>query len=411
MAQHEEKEMAVLIPRPNVELVAASDVPSLLERIRPAWQAKDLINRVKRLVAVDPSSACQRLFNAAIHDLREKVVVAGIDIAKEAAKQNKLPPVERSEDIEEYPTAKLIDLCHAIGLLTRPEWRRLSRSYEIRRDLEHEDDEYEAGVEDCIYIFQTCVNVVLSKDPIHVLKITDVKTLIEQPSPVAPAPSLLEDYEHAPQPRQEEILKFLISIALDAKQLDLVRQNAVSFLCTFATLTQNAVKLKVAEQVQERIKGDGPSRAAIRVAYVSGVLPYIRQGYIKDYFEAVFRNMEQVGFRWRANASHGDLLATLSEVGGLLYCPSEPRLKILKWMVFAYLGERGGTTSYGNVRPVFYSNTAAPVIEELITQAASVVRADVRALATDKDVQRACCTPHIERRLEELLDWIEEKTG
>ena len=94
-----------------------------------------------------------------------------------------------------------------------------------------------------------------------------------------------------------------------------------------------------------------------------------------------------------------------------MYCPPEPRIQILKWMVLAYIGERGGTTSFGNVRPVFYSNTAAPLIEELITQAASVVRDDLRALATDKDIKRACCTPHIERRLEEVLDWVEEKTN
>src|ERR1043166_7714044 len=159
--------MSDLIPAANVELVKASDAPSLLRQIRPAWQARDLITRVKRLISVDPSSACQRLFNAAIHDLREKLVVAGIDIAKEAAKQHKLPPVERAEDIEEYSTAKLIDLAHRMGLLTRPDWRRLSRCYEIRRDLEHEDDEYEAGVEDCIYIFQTCISVVLSRDPVQ----------------------------------------------------------------------------------------------------------------------------------------------------------------------------------------------------------------------------------------------------
>jgi hypothetical protein len=112
--------MSDLIPSANVELVKASEAPSLLLQIRPAWQARDLITRVKRLVSVDPSSACQRLFNAAIHDLREKVVVAGIDIAKEAAKQHKLPPVERAEDIEEYSTAKLIDLAHRMVVSTVP---------------------------------------------------------------------------------------------------------------------------------------------------------------------------------------------------------------------------------------------------------------------------------------------------
>jgi hypothetical protein len=89
--------------------------------IRPAWQAKDLITRVKRLVNVDPSSACQRLFNATIHDLREKVIIAGIDIARDAAKQNKLPPVEKAEDIEEYlsKTGKQQEAVEALIRMTR----------------------------------------------------------------------------------------------------------------------------------------------------------------------------------------------------------------------------------------------------------------------------------------------------
>ncbi len=114
-----------IVPLPSVEVVKESEVPILLQNIRPAWQVKNLILRVKRLLEVDPSSACQRLFNAAIHDLREKVYIAGLDIAKEAAKQNKLPPIDSQESLEDYPTAKLIDLAYRVGLLTRPEWRRL----------------------------------------------------------------------------------------------------------------------------------------------------------------------------------------------------------------------------------------------------------------------------------------------
>ena len=76
---------SALVQSGSTELIRASEVPALLEQIRPAWKARDLINRVRKLLPVDPSSACQRIFNAAIHDLRDKIVVAGIDIAKEAA--------------------------------------------------------------------------------------------------------------------------------------------------------------------------------------------------------------------------------------------------------------------------------------------------------------------------------------
>jgi hypothetical protein len=400
--------MSDLIPAPTVELVKASDAHLLLMQIRPAWQARDLISRVKRLVLVDPSSACQRLFNAAVHDLREKVVVAGIDIAKEAAKQHKLPPVERSEDIDDYSTAKLIDLAHRMGLLSRPDWRRLSRCYEIRRDLEHEDDEYEAGVEDCIYIFQTCISVVLSRDPIHLIRVTDVKQIVEQPQAAAPTPSLLQDFEHAPQPRQDEILRFVVSIAIDENQPELVRQNAFTFLSHFAGITSNQAKLSLAIHIQERVTRFGPSMRLVRVAFAAGVLPYLKQAHRHDFFSSVLQQMKQVGHRWTTHSNHGELLRSFRDVGGLLYCPPEIRYEILRWLVLAYLGEPGGVTRFGNVRHVFYSNSAAPLVEELITESSDLVRDDLRALAEDKEVRRACCTNHIERRMEALLDLVEE---
>ena len=137
-----------IVPRPEYELTKQNMATTLLEQIRPVWQTRTLIDRVKRLLPIDPSSACQRLLNAAIHDLREKVLTAGIDIAEQIAKENKLPPVDRPEAIEEYSTARLLDLCYKMGILTRAEWRKLQRAYDIRRDLEHEDDTYQAGLED-----------------------------------------------------------------------------------------------------------------------------------------------------------------------------------------------------------------------------------------------------------------------
>ncbi len=104
-----------------VEVAVASDMPALMTQIRPQWQAKGLIERVRRLLPVDPSSACQRLLNAAIADLREKIKIAGIDIAKEAAVANRLPPVSSPDDVDNYSTAKLLDLAYRMGLLTRPE--------------------------------------------------------------------------------------------------------------------------------------------------------------------------------------------------------------------------------------------------------------------------------------------------
>lgn len=401
-------EEKALVPIQVVELVKNSEVPSFLKKIRPAWQEKKLISRVKRLLNVDPSSACQRLLNAAIHDLREKIVIAGVDIAKEAANQYGLPPVEKDEDLESYPATKLIELAYRIGLLSRPEWRRVSRCYDIRRDLEHEDDEYEAGVEDCIYIFKTCIETILAKDPIQLIRVTDVKKLIEEAVPITPSISLMEDFEHAPQPRQEEIFRFLISIALDKNQADIIQQNAFTFLVRLASLMYSQVKLNLAKFFQKRISGKKLDSRHARVAYATGILPYLKRSQVEEFFQEILAKMTNIDWHWSAYQEHGELLRFFKEVGGFRFCPSKLCAKILKWLVLTYLGVPGGLTRYGHVRQVFYSNTAAPLIFELISEARDIISNDLHKLRKDKDVSQRCSNRFIAQRFEGLLDIIEQ---
>jgi len=236
-----------IVPHPDADVVASSEVPSLMDAIRLQWQAKGLIERVRRLLPVDPSSACQRLFNAAVADLREKVKIAGIDIAKEAAADFKLPPIDRADDIDNYSTAKILDLAHHMGLLSRPEWRRMHRVYDIRCDLEHEDSEYEAGIEDCVYIVKTCIEAVLSKDPVSLIKASEVRQIIEAAGPAIAGDDLIEDYEHAPDPRQLAILRMLVGVAPAEKEPDLVRQNAYFVLGTLSAVTRDGVRVQLAK--------------------------------------------------------------------------------------------------------------------------------------------------------------------
>ncbi len=398
-----------LIPTPNAELVQASEVPALLTQIRPAWRAKNLINRVHTLLRVDPSSACQRLFNAAIHDLREKVTIVGVDLASDAAKQGSLPPISKPIDIENYPTAKLIDLAYGIGLLSRPEWRRLHRCYEIRRDLEHEDNEYEAGVEDCVYIFKTCIEAVLSRDPIHVLRVKEVRDIVEKSTAAAPSDELLEDYKMAPQPRQEEILKFLMSVALDKQQSDIVQQNSHAMILALEPLSADAVKLNIAGYLQAKIGRAGIDKRTARVAHALGVFPYLRQSQRADFFNQQLALMEQVGHHWTAFNQHGELLRGFKEYGAFAHAPPEQRKKILRWLVHLYIGEPGGRTSYGNVRNVFYSNSGAPIAAEIISEHAETIRGDLLSLKIDQDMSRKLGNTHLARRFENLVDLVSEE--
>jgi hypothetical protein len=122
MATEHDRSQALVAIETKGEIVAAAGAPALFGKIRPEWRAKGLIRRTTRLLEVDPSSACQRLFNAAVVDLRQKVIVAGLDIAKEAAARFKLPSITKEEDISEnYTVARIIDLAYRIGILGRPE--------------------------------------------------------------------------------------------------------------------------------------------------------------------------------------------------------------------------------------------------------------------------------------------------
>jgi len=399
-----------LIPRPSVSLIEASGAPAMLLEIRPEWQARNLITRVKRLIRVDPSSACQRLFNASIHDLREKVIIAGVDIAKEAAAENRLPPITNSEDVENYSTAKLIDLVYRIGLLTRPEWRRLSRCYEIRRDLEHEDDEYEAGVEDCIYIFKTCIDCVLSKDPIQLVQIRDVKELVEQSESATPSETLTDDFTQAPNVRQEEIIKFLVSNALDEDKSDIVQQNAYRFLVHFRSRLPDAVRLEVAKHIQSKLGRDTPTMRQARVAVAAGAFPYLRRSQINDFFDGFYGMMKRVGYNWGAYDEHGELFRVFRELEGFTHVPPKDLLKFVRWCMLCYIGSAGGRTRYGNIRHVYFSNSAAPHIRELFTSQGTLIREHVASLEKSKKIKESAYTEHLQARLEELLDMVDAES-
>ncbi|MZR32199.1 hypothetical protein [Sneathiella litorea] len=397
-----------LIPKENAEIVRAAGAGGLLDRVRPAWQSKQLIERVKRILPIDPSSACQRIFNAAIHDLREKIVVAGIDIATEAAEQNKLPPISKAEDIESYSTSKVIDLAYRMGLLSRPEWRKLLRAYDIRKDLEHEDDEYEADVEDCLYMFKTCIEIVLEKDPVQLIKLVDIKDIVSIGESATLTDVIVEEFSHAPSPRQLEIYKFLISYSLDDGHPDVVRENCYQALSKLRPYAQTNVLIECALHMIERVGKKRPLLVEFRVAYISGLLPYLKKAQIREFYSHVLTGIKDCGYRWERYDRHGDLLRNIQEVGGLNHCPDELLKDFVEWLVLCYIGTPGGLTRYGNVRQVFYSNVGAPLALELLANTTKQVSKMVADMENDsKEVRTALRDEHVARRFHSILDKLD----
>jgi len=398
-------ENAIIIAE-NKEMAVASDVQGLLLQIRPEWQSKRLVQRVNKLLPVDPSSACQRLFNASIHDLKKKILVAGIDIAKEAVSANRLPQINRPEDIEDYNVSKTIDLSYYMGLLSRPEWRKLTRVYDIRRDLEHEDDEYEATIEDCFYIFKTSIEAVLSKDPIEVIRLLDIKEIVEQPTAITLDHTVKEEYEMAPAVRQTEIYKFLISTSLNDKHPDIVRQNCYISLGVLSLLTKDQVKIEVSKFYSDKVKRKGLDVFTARVSFAAGILPYFKKSILKTFFAGYLKHMRSIGYDFRKNDKHGNLLREFREVGGLEYCPDGVLSGMIEWLCQCYIGEQS-FGRYSDSRKVFYSNIGAPLAKELLIDSKERIAPLIeKIISKSKEIKRECKWQYCQRRAQKLIDSI-----
>jgi hypothetical protein len=390
----------------NRDIAESSNVGALMTLIRPEWRAKNLIQRVTKLLPVDPSSACQRLFNAGVHDLKKKIQIAGIDIASEAATANRLPAINRPEDIEEYNVSKTIDLAYYMGLLSRPEWRRITRTYDIRRDLEHEDDEYEATIEDCFYIFKTTIEAILSKDPIQVLRLTDIKAVVEKSVAITLDQTVKEEFAAAPAVRQAEIYKFLISTAIGDKHPDIVRQNCFISLNSLCALTKEQVKIEVSGVYSDKVKRSGLDVLTARVSFAAGILPYFKKSVLNTFYSGYLAHMKSISHAFRSNDRHGDLLRELHEVGGLECCHEDVLPGMIEWLCLCYIGEQG-FGRYSGSRKVFYSNIGAPLSRDMLIQSKSrVAPLLVKIINSSKDIKAECGWQHCQRRAQDLVDDI-----
>ncbi len=384
----------------DVSPISKSGIQNVLEDIRPVWKGKNLIQRVERLLPIDASSACQRLFNASVHDLKEKIIVLGIDLAKEVAQNYRLPSINREEDVLEYNVSKTIDLAYRIGILSRPEWRRIHRCYEIRRDLEHEDNEYEAVLEDCFYIFKTTIDVVLSKDPIELLKVTDAKDLVESPTNISISEEFLSDYRNAPKLRQKEINELLISFAYDDSKADIIRENSVELMRQIRPLTENTVTIELGVVLEKRLGRNKIDEKTAKIGHACGGIAYFKKAKLKDFYISLENELKSASADWNKQTK---VCAKFEDIGGLRYCPNDAYKSVLKQLVLFYVGEPSyGQYSYS--RPVFYSNGAAPIISRVIEGDKKRAGRFLEELREDKKVKLAIGNKSVLKRFESLID-------
>ena len=136
-------------------------------------------------------------------------------------------------------------------------------------------------------------------------------------------------------------------------------------------------------------------------------MPYIRRAARVAFFDDVFVQLQRIGYNWSAFAEHGDILRSFKEYGSLAACPPDQKSKILWWHVMTYIGSPGGRTQYGNFRKVYYSNSASPIIREMIEAEGSGLLPMLERLRTEKQVKSALANPDVAKRFEELVDSID----
>jgi DNA-binding MltR family transcriptional regulator len=380
----------------------ATMIEAYLGNVRARWSEGRFIETVRKLMEVDRGSACQKLLNVAFQDLREKVQIAGMDLALEATKQHSLPPCKTLEDLEHYPRLKLIELVWRMGLVSRPVYRRLRRAYDIRHDLEHEDQEYEVTPEDILYVFATSVRDVLSQDPIEVLRVDEVVEAIEKPVPATVSTKFVTDYEHAHDVRQLEILKMLVARALNPRDPEIVRDNAELVLRTLAPKTKHHTQVDRGKFFMERLQKRPLTAEIAEVAYIAGVLPYVPENVRIDYYEAILSELKKAGHGFRSHGEHPGILSKLVDIGGLHACPATVRQEIVLWLVRAYIGEPGGYGQFGRNRRVFYSNSAEVYVVLFLKGATASLAQDFHQVCNHQDVAESCENEHVGARLIDL---------
>ncbi len=387
-------------------LIIESKVSHLFDFIRESWKGRGLIERSIILLKVDPSSACQRMFNATISDLREKLILVGIDVVKSVTEIYKLEKVITDNDIKDYKTRGLIDLAHYTGLISYSDKNRLSRAYDIRNDLEHEDSQYEANEADVQYVFQTCIETVLSKDPVHLIKVADVQALIESSDRVLPDTIMIEDFKVALTPRQFEVIKRLIGISLDENKPDIVVENSYNALKTFSPFMQNEVKLSITTffSNKHRIL----TYKSARIFYAAGIFPYTDIKTRKRLFEEIYQRLLKTGNNWSDYPKHREALNIFYEIGFLNYCPRNEIFNIIRWLVILYVGQSGASL----YRDIYYSNVGAPMAMEILVNSHKTVLPYKDKISKDLQIKKIVDSySKLQPRIDRLIDAIQRESS
>ena len=141
-----------------------SEIMRFLDLVPPAVLGRNRVNRLRRLFETASAYACLDLYDTTLSELRERIFTAGFETARKRAAETALPQINHPLDMEAYPNHHLIDLAHAVGVLTGTDWEKICRCREIIQGIQQGNGKDKMAEETVIFFCKACVGILLNEE-------------------------------------------------------------------------------------------------------------------------------------------------------------------------------------------------------------------------------------------------------
>ncbi len=373
-----------------------------LSEIREPWKTSRLVERVSQLISVDHSCACQKLFNTAIWDIKDKLSRWGEEFVYKVARTTSSISPNTENPISGLSTTVLLNLAYKSMLLTFEQWQLMTECYQIRCKLEHEDRYFEVSSLETVKFFDVCVNEVLNVETKEINEYDEFESLLKLTELAVPSEFLLSSFRSMSPENQVDATTFLIDLATNNSELIRVTQNSVISLIhlreSLSDHTKQAIALKYSDPKIRHI--DSKLVESLKCA---DVLRFIETSSKSKFYESIYLSMIEVGEDWYKGQQQLEILQSFIELGSLNECPEQHRTNIFNWLALTYIGQDTGDSAYISERNVYFSKEASPVIQKLINEANNISEAMFDRLLSHKSITVLTENSYIAERFDRFL--------
>lgn len=387
----------------ELSLDVANRLQHKLLKLREPWRSSRLIERVERLVLVDHSCACQKLFNTAIWDIKDKLGDWGEDFVYKIAHSPRNTNRGIENTIEGLSTTELLNLSYKSKLLKFEQWEMMTECYQIRCKLEHEDKRFEVNSLETEKFFNVCINEVLNVEKIEIETIDQFEYLYDTSRIAVPSKVLIDSFAEWSKSKRERTIMFLLDLATDSSISVSVRHNSRTSLMFLRTHLTDDLKKAIANRYSDpniqHIDSD-----LLETLRCIDVLRLIDRSSNSKFFESVYVAMNEVGEEWYKGIKQVEVLQSFTELGSLDECPNRHKVNIFNWLALTFIGQDSGNTAYVSDRNVYFDKDASSFIQRLIREAHFISDRMINDLLLDEIISVRIENSFIAARFERFIE-------